>query len=217
MVRINPNKQDLVPGFSGPSDLFRKMGLSVGQTFTNKHGTKLVVESANFSDKWYVQPLEDTGLEKETESILTDIGIDSQHYQKQFHPDKTSRNYRIDFAFPSIRLAIEPHASYLWDVNNGQEDEKEQNLNEIGWDVLWLDEDDLSDREQAKTRIKGTIQSVIRNITPIRNDGSLTLLKVLIPHTSYVEYQPKESNDTVVYEGREVPRSIATLQQQIRD
>jgi hypothetical protein len=136
MVRVNPNKQDLVPGFSGPSNLFRKMGLNVGQTFTNKHGTKLIVESANFSEKWYVQPLEDTGLEQDTEAILSDIGIGSQHYEKQFHPDGTSKNYRIDFAFPSIRLAIEPHASYLWEVNDGQEEEKEADLNEIGWDVL---------------------------------------------------------------------------------
>lgn len=107
MVKVNLNQEDLVPGFSASSTIFRQMGLSIGQIFTNKHRTKLIVESANFSDKWYVQPLEDTGLEKETESILSDIGLDSQHYVKQFRPKGTSRNYRIDFALPSIRLAIE--------------------------------------------------------------------------------------------------------------
>jgi len=218
MARFNPNKQDLVPGFSDSCELFRKRGLEIGQTFTNKHGTKLIVESANFSDKCYVQALEDTGLEEDTEAILSDIRIDSQHYEKQYHPDGTSKNYRIDFAFPSIRLAIEPHASYLWEVNDGQEEEKEADLNEIGWDVLWLDEDDLSDKGQAKMAIKTTMQSVLKNINYLKeDDGSLTLLKIPLPHKTYVTYQIDDSTDTVVYQGREVPHTIATLEQQIQD
>jgi very-short-patch-repair endonuclease len=207
MVGVNLNKRDLVPGFSGPSNLFRKMGLNLGQTFTNKHGTKLIVEYANFSDKWYVQPLEDTGLEEDTEAILSDIGIDSQHYEKQFHLDGTSKNYRIDFALPSIRLAIEPHE---------QEKEKEADLNEMGWDVLWLDDDDLAAREQATAKIKSTIHQVASNIEIQRNDNSLTLHKTPLDYNSQFSYKLEEDS-TVVYQGEVVPRGVAMLKQQTRD
>lgn len=207
MVRVKPNKEDLVPGFSGPSNLFRKMELNVGQTFTNNRGTKLIVESANFSDKWYVQALEeDTRLEKDTEAILSDIGIDSQHYEKQFHPDGTSKNCRIDFALPSIRLAIEHHE---------QEKEKEADLNEMGWDVLWLD-DDLAGREQATAKIESTVHQVASNIEIQRNDNSLTLQKTPLDYNSQFSYKLDEDS-TVVYQGEIVPRGLAMLKQNTRD
>jgi hypothetical protein len=56
------------------------------------------------------------------------------------------------------------------------------------------------------------------NINYLREgDGSITLLKVLLSHESYVTYQPKKDTNTVVYEGKEVPRPIATLEQEIQD
>jgi very-short-patch-repair endonuclease len=209
MVTISPDdstRKHLPPGYSASPKIFREMDLSVGDIFTNKEGTKLIIVEASFGDKWYTQRMEDTNLEKEVRSILKETGIE-EYVKEQFHPSNVEENYRIDFAVPSIRLAIEPHASYLWEVNDGQEEKKERSLKSIGWDVLWLDEGDLEDRDEAESVIRNEISNVVDEISVVDE----TKIQKQAGGVEISYYLPEEKFDTVVYQGKVVPQPIAEL------
>jgi len=206
MVKVNPTKEQLRPGRSDPPHIFQAMGLSVGDVWTNDRGTKLILEQAHFSEKQYAMRLEDTTLEQTTESILNEIGFETKQFEKQYTPNGT--RYRIDFAFPSIKLAIEPHASYLWEVNEGREDEKEAELNSRGWDVLWLDETDLENNEEAEQEIREAIVRTIENIK-IQDEGSVIVQKQNTSGDNLVTYDlPDDDAQLVVYDGRLLTESM---------
>lgn len=222
MVKVNPEKKDLTPGFSAPPDVFRSMNLKVGDIFENKYGTTVKIEPTSFSDKLQVQAMEDTELEKTTESILTDKhGFDFEegiHFKKQYHPPETAKSYSIDFAFPVLRLAVEPHGSYLWELNDGDEAEKERDLNEVGWDVLWFDENDLEHPGIVEDELRKKINSIIEAMK-FREDG-YQLIKSVPSSREVFEYDLTETVEkagladeasVVVYDGRLVPQPVANI------
>lgn len=133
-----------VPGRKYPSRELERSGLDLGDVITYDDGTKAIVEKSPFSDKWHIRRLteprkKDTDLEQIVESILNSMGYrENIDYEKQY---KTERGgFFLDFAFPERRLAIEPHATY-W--NGESTASKRKKLKEMGWTVLWYDEDDL--------------------------------------------------------------------------
>lgn len=219
MVKIPPTLEDLVPGKSWPPHVFQSIGLKVGSKIENNNGQKLIVQSAPFSQKWYLVPLEDTNLENQTQELLESEFelVEGRHFVKQHIPEGLNR--RIDFAIPLIRLAIEPHASYLWEVNDGvNEEEKERELEQFGWDVLWLDEDNLSEGGDAYRLIETAIHRSMRNVLMNNNEGIEFVTK---GKDGFVEYDWDCVNDaleatvyheeTVVFQGEVVPRTWAEL------
>jgi very-short-patch-repair endonuclease len=231
MAKINPEKEDLVSGYSAPSEVFRSMGLKKGDIFENKKGITLKVEPTAFSDKLQVQAMEETGLEQKTERILTgqlgfEEGVD---FKKQFYPAEIQKNYSIDFAFPMLRLAIEPHGSHLWELNDGDETEKEQNLNQSGWDVIWFDEDDLENLEVVAEELREQMNTIIDEmyfVEETRHKEGCKILKSL-PNTRQIfRFNSQEAIEeaslsgarpgTVVYEGRIFPSSIAEIRRKTR-
>ncbi|WP_157573540.1 hypothetical protein [Haloplanus natans] len=164
------------------------------------------MEQASFSDKQYTMRLEDTSLEQTTESILNEIGFETGQFEKQYIPSGTK--YRIDFAFPPIRLAIEPHASYLWGVNDGREEQKEAELNSRGWDVLWLDETDLENKEEAEQEIREAIIRTIDNIK-VQDEDSVIVQKENTSGTDSSTYDlPEDDAQLVVIDGRVLTMSM---------
>jgi len=93
----------------------------------------------------------DTNLERAVEEILNDLGyIEGRDFKKQY----PACGYYLDFAFPRIKLAIEPGARY-WhnDREHSFEPEKDEILRLDGWKILWYDEEDLSNSERVKEEI----------------------------------------------------------------
>ena len=100
----------------------------------------------------------DTNLEKIVEEILNDLGyIEGKDFEKQY----PAYCYNLDFAFPRLKLAIEPGARY-WHNNSEHsfEPEKDENLRREGWEILWYDEDDLNDKERVKEEIRRKISNM---------------------------------------------------------
>jgi len=100
----------------------------------------------------------DTDLEMIVDDILIDLGYKERwDYQKQYH----TLGKILDFAFPTIKLAIEPGASYYHGNRPHSIDpEKDAILRREGWEILWYNEDDLKDVESVKERISNRIQQM---------------------------------------------------------
>jgi len=100
----------------------------------------------------------DTDLEMIVEDILIDLGYKERwDYQKQYH----TLGKILDFAFPTIKLAIEPGASYYHGNRPHSIDpEKDAILRREGWEIHWYNEDDLKDVESVKERISNRIQQM---------------------------------------------------------
>jgi len=104
------------------------------------------------------QIFSDTDLELIVEDILTALGYKVRgDYRKQHH----TCGYIIDFAFPTIKLAIEPGARY-WhgDREHAIDHEKDRILRREGWEILWYDEEDLRDEERVEEEISTKIQEL---------------------------------------------------------
>ena len=121
----------------------------------------------------------DTNLEKAIDNILKSLGYrEGVDYFRQY----SISGYYLDFAFPSIKLAIEPGATYwhtpkwvkgepLRPVGYAPEDvyypplekdiKKNEVLNNQGWVILWMNENILS--ATMRGRIKGIIKRVIES------------------------------------------------------
>ena len=104
------------------------------------------------------QPICNTDLEMIVEEILIDLGYrEKWDYQKQYH---TSGKI-LDFAFKTIKLAIEPGARYFHGNRlHSIDPEKDTLLRGEGWEILWYDEEDLKDEESVKEEICMTIQEL---------------------------------------------------------
>lgn len=231
MAKISLEKEELVSGYSDSPEVFRTMGLKEGDIFENKKGITLKVEPTSFSDKLRVQAMEETELEQTTERILTDHlgfeeGID---FKKQFYPPEIQKNYSIDFAFPMLRLAIEPHGSHLWELNDGDETEKEQNLNQLGWDVLWFDEEDLEDPELVAEELREQVKTIVDEmyfVEEAEHKEGCKILKSLANTRQIFRFNSQEAieeagladakSGTVVYQGRIFPSSIAEIRRKTR-
>lgn len=99
-----------------------------------------------------------TDLEMIVEDILIDLGYKERwDYQKQYH----TLGKILDFAFPAIKLAIEPGASfYHGNRPHAIDPEKDEILRMDRWEILWYDEDDLKDVESVKKQISNRIQEL---------------------------------------------------------
>jgi very-short-patch-repair endonuclease len=104
------------------------------------------------------QPICNTDLEMIVEEILIDLGYkELRDYQKQYH----TLGKILDFAFPTIKLAIEPGARYFHGNRlHSIDPEKDTLLRGEGWEILWYDEEDLKDEESVKEEICMTIQDL---------------------------------------------------------
>ena len=106
----------------------------------------------------YEQKTCDTDLEMIVEKILIDLGYkEMRDYKKQF----PACGYVLDFAFPTIKLAIEPGAGF-WHGNipHAVNHKKDALLRREGWEILWYDEDDLKDEESVEDEIRMAIQNL---------------------------------------------------------
>ncbi len=100
----------------------------------------------------------DTNLESAVEEILNNLGyMKGRDYEKQY----PAYCYTLDFAFPRLKLGIEPGARH-WHNNSEHsfEPEKDENLRKEGWEVLWYDENDLNDKERVKEEIRRKINNM---------------------------------------------------------
>lgn len=95
----------------------------------------------------------DTDLEKKTEQYLSELDYKTpEDYEKQYYVS----GYWIDFAFVNEKVAVEPGAKY-WHTPE-KDETKEKALNEMGWKVLWFNEDDINrDGDRVKRIIWETI------------------------------------------------------------
>jgi len=58
MVKLRPDKMNLVEGYTAPPTVFKNMGLYLNDCFENREGMKLKVEEKD-SNKWYVKAVSD--------------------------------------------------------------------------------------------------------------------------------------------------------------
>lgn len=230
MVKSDLEKNDLVAGYSAPSKIFQSMDLHKGDVFENKNNVTLKIKSAPFGDKFQVKSIEETELEKSTERILTD-GLHLEEgieFKKQYRLVNTEYDFSIDFALPIIRLAIMPRWNQLWELNEADMNKKEQKLNEAGWDIMWVDENDLEMPESVAKNLQEQVSSIVGKMEfqeELSQQKECKILKSL-PNTRHIHKYPlseiinklelsEEESDIVVYRGRAVPRSIANLQEKI--
>jgi very-short-patch-repair endonuclease len=109
-------------------------------------------------ERTVTQQICNTDLEMIVEDILIDLGYKERwDYQKQY----PTLGKILDFAFPTIKLAIEPGASYYHGNRPHSIDpEKDAILRREGWEILWYNEDDLKDVESVKEQISNRIQEL---------------------------------------------------------
>lgn len=226
MAKINLNRNDrkeLNTDDSYHPDTMKSLGLEVNDKFTLKSGIKVVVVPCAHSERLTLQPLHDTGLEQTTEEILTKrIDLNAgEDFVKQYMPPHISKNYRIDFALPVPRIAVEPHGMHLWNRDGNDEQRKEETLNDAGWDVIWLDGDDLDEEESAAAYLENKFKKIISRITFELKDGNLHLSKIMAESDSTFNYGFEETVEeaslsgegkgTAVVQGRLEPLTIAKL------
>ncbi len=58
MVKLRPDKMNLVEGYTAPPTIFKNMGLYLNDRFENRDGMKLKVEEKD-SDIWQVKAIND--------------------------------------------------------------------------------------------------------------------------------------------------------------
>ncbi|MFW5945255.1 MAG: hypothetical protein ACOCTN_00070 [Candidatus Natronoplasma sp.] len=58
MVKLRPDKMNLVEGYTAPPTVFKNMGLYLNDHFENREGMKLKVEEKD-SKKWQVKAVND--------------------------------------------------------------------------------------------------------------------------------------------------------------
>ncbi len=58
MVKLRPDKMNLVEGYTAPPTIFKNMGLYLNDDFENREGVKLQVKKKD-SDKWFVGTVDD--------------------------------------------------------------------------------------------------------------------------------------------------------------
>ena len=123
---------------------------------------------------WYVKKLvppakSDTGLEKKTEQYLSELGFkEHEDYEKQYYVS----GYWIDFAFVNEKVAVEPGADY-WHTPE-KDETKEKALNEMGWKVIWFNENDINqDGGWVKRIIWETIIKERKPVKGVRSAAEL--------------------------------------------
>lgn len=107
----------------------------------------------------------DTDLEKKTEQYLSELGFkEHEDYEKQHYVSR----YWIDFAFVNEKVAVEPGADYWHTLE--RDENKEKALNEMGWKVLWFNENDINqDRDRVKRIIWETIIKERKSVKGVRS------------------------------------------------
>lgn len=100
----------------------------------------------------------DTNLERAVDEILKDLEyVEGRDYEKQYRV----YGYCLDFAFQKYKLAIEPGARYWHDnKEHALDPEKDKFLSEMGWTILWFDEEDLNNKEEVKEEINREIRNL---------------------------------------------------------
>ena len=135
-------------------------GFDEGTIVKFEDGSRYILERHYFGSPELVQVrelvrprLKDTDLEKKTEEFLNELGFEEQgNYEKQYPVSI----YWIDFAFVNEKIAVEPGADY-WHPK-GKDKAKEKALKEMGWEILWFNEDDINhDKEGVKRKIQEAV------------------------------------------------------------
>lgn len=114
--------------------------------------------------RWLDQTLEATrptesGLELDLLEALRSVGLPEPMRQHQLRLPGGKR-IRVDFAWPDIRLCVEPGHSWWHGGNDGLRRDNERKLEclAIGWETIQLDESLRSDPSQTARMIRTVYQ-----------------------------------------------------------
>jgi very-short-patch-repair endonuclease len=172
--------------------------------------------SRDYGIFWYVIKLvppakRNTDLEKKTEQYLSELGFkEHEDYEKQYYVS----GYWIDFAFVNEKVAVEPGADY-WHTPE-KDETKEKALNEMGWKVIWFNENDIS---QDGGWVKRIIwETIIKERKPVK--GVRSAAEVIqdrreeeIESTEYVS-MPRSRKAAVVRAEKDITRIMSPLEVQ---
>jgi len=108
-----------------------------------------------------------TGIERKMQAILDDIGV-------SYIPEYNIGRYIVDFAIPSLSLAIEVDGKY-WHQDTEKDRIRQLKIEEKGWDVLRFGEDEINN---YIADVRDTVCRVICNHTGMYEFVDLQVTRV---------------------------------------
>ena len=214
---------DLEAGGSYHRQKIQSMGLSEGDKLQLNSGEEVIITPTPFAEKITLMKNKNPPIVDEIQNLLSDSFNLNQgeDFTKNHIISGIEEYYGFTFAIPSMRIAIELGQNDWSNKNIHSRDRVENKLNKSGWDIISLNIDGLECENEHIKYIENVLSDVLDRLFIDVRRNNIVINKINSKTGDIIKYHfntvvensslTEEGKNTAVYDGKEVPLTIAKL------